>query len=79
MNVATVLVASRLTDPPSVFPPESFSVNPTVPSTTAWENVAVGATETENARRPGAGRDTHHRRRRRPRRLRVHHVEPVVN
>ena len=55
MNVATVLVPSRLTDPPTVFPPESFSVNPTVPSTTAWENVAVGATETETPVAPALG------------------------
>jgi hypothetical protein len=47
VKVATVLVLSKVTDPATVFPPESLSVNDTVLGTTAWENVAVGATETE--------------------------------
>ena len=46
MNVATVLPALKLTAPATGFPPESCSVNDTVFGTTAWENVAVGATET---------------------------------
>ena len=46
VNVATVSALLKLTEPATEFPPESFSVNDTVFCTTAWENVAVGATET---------------------------------
>jgi hypothetical protein len=46
VNVATVLPLLKLTEPATAFPPESLSVNDTVFGTTAWENVAVGATET---------------------------------
>jgi hypothetical protein len=46
VNVATVSAPLKLTEPATVFPPESFSVNDTVLGTTAWENVAVGATDT---------------------------------
>ena len=45
LNVAVVPALSKLTDPAAGFPPESLSVNDTLPGTTAWENVAVGATE----------------------------------
>jgi hypothetical protein len=46
VKVATVLAPLKVTIPATGFPPESFSVNDTVLGTTAWENVAVGATET---------------------------------
>jgi len=46
VNVATVLAPLKLTEPGTVFPPESLSVNDTVLGTTGWENVAVGAAET---------------------------------
>ena len=46
VNVATVLAPLKLTVPATVLPPESCTVNDTVFGTTAWENVAVGATET---------------------------------
>ena len=47
VNVATVSVLSmKVTVPETVFPLESLSVNDTLLGTTAWENVAVGATVT---------------------------------
>ncbi len=46
VNVATVLPLLNVTEPATLVPPESFSVNDTVLGITAWENVAVGATET---------------------------------
>ena len=46
LNVATVSALLKLTEPAAVFPPESFSANDTLLGTTAWENVAVGATVT---------------------------------
>ena len=55
VNVATVLALLKLTEPATVFPPESLSVNDTVLGTTAWENVAVGATETGTPVDPALG------------------------
>ena len=57
VNVATVLPALKLnvTAPATGFPPESCSVNDTVFGTTAWENVAVGATEIETPVAPELG------------------------
>ena len=55
MNVATVSAPLKLTEPATVFPPESFTVNDTVLGTTAWENVAVGATDTGFPVDPAAG------------------------
>jgi hypothetical protein len=55
VNVATVLALLKLTEPATVFPAESLSVNDTVLGTTAWENVAVGATETETPVAPWLG------------------------
>ena len=46
MNVATVSAALKLTDPATLFPPESTTVNDTVPGVTGCENVADGATDT---------------------------------
>jgi hypothetical protein len=46
VNVATVSAPLKLTDPATALPPESLSVNDTVLGTTAWLNVAVGATDT---------------------------------
>jgi hypothetical protein len=46
VNVATVSAALKLTDPATLVPPESFTVNDTVLGVTGWENVAVGATDT---------------------------------
>ena len=63
VNVATVLPLLKLTAPATAFPLESCSVNDTVLGTTAWENVAVGATETETPVAPEARRDARHRRR----------------
>ena len=54
-NVATVLPLLKDTDPATGFPLESTSVNDTVFGTTAWENVAVGATETATPVAPDAG------------------------
>ena len=45
VNVATVSAALKPTVPATLFPPESFTVNDTVPGVTGCENVAVGATE----------------------------------
>ena len=55
VNVATVLPLLKPTVPATVFPPESCTVNDTVLGTTAWENVAVGATETETPVAPELG------------------------
>jgi hypothetical protein len=46
VNVATLSALSKVTEPDAVFPLGSFSVNDTLLGTTAWENVAVGATVT---------------------------------
>jgi hypothetical protein len=55
VKVATVLAPLMVTEPGSVVPPESCSVNDTVFATTAWENVAVGATETGTPVAPELG------------------------
>ena len=55
VNVATVLAVLKLTEPGTVLPPESLTVNDTVLGTTAWENVAVGATETGTPVAPALG------------------------
>jgi hypothetical protein len=55
VNVATVLPALKLTDPGTLFPPESFTVNATVPGVTACENVADGATDTATPDAPELG------------------------
>src|SRR5713101_6632535 len=55
VNGATVLPLLKLTEPATVFPLESFRMNDTVLGTTAWENVAVGATETETPVAPALG------------------------
>jgi len=55
VNVATVLPALKLTEPATGFPLESCRVNDAVLGTTAWENVAVGATETETPVAPELG------------------------
>ena len=46
VNVATVSAALKLTDPATVFPAESTTVNDTVLGGTGCENVADGATDT---------------------------------
>ena len=46
VNVATVSAPLKPTDPATLFPPESTTVNDTVPGVTACENVADGATDT---------------------------------
>jgi hypothetical protein len=55
VNVATVLPVLRVTEPATVVPLEFFSVNDTVLGTTAWENVAVGAADTDAPVAPEAG------------------------
>jgi hypothetical protein len=55
VKVATVLPVLKLTVPATVFPPASFKVNDTVVGCTAWENVAVGATDTATPVAPAAG------------------------
>src|SRR5580700_1158374 len=45
VNVATVSALLKLSVPATLFPPESFTLNDTVPGVTAWENVAEGAAE----------------------------------
>ena len=45
VNVATVSAALKLTDPATLFPAESFTVNDTVLGVTGCENVADGATD----------------------------------
>ena len=46
VNVATVSAPLKPTAPATLFPPESFTVNDTVPGVTACENVADGAADT---------------------------------
>ena len=46
VNVATVSALLKLTEPATAVPLESLTVNDTLLGTTAWENVAVGATVT---------------------------------
>ena len=46
VNVATVSAALNPTDPATLFPPESTTLNDTVLGVTACENVADGATDT---------------------------------
>ena len=55
VNVATVSAPLKLTDPATLFPPESFTVNDTVHGVTACENVAVGAADTATPVAPEAG------------------------
>ncbi len=55
VNVATVLAVLKLTEPGTVVPPESLSVNETVLGVTAWENVTVGVTDTATPVAPSAG------------------------
>jgi hypothetical protein len=55
VNVATVLPALKLTDPATLFPPESLRVNVTVLGVTACENVADGATDTATPDAPELG------------------------
>ena len=52
VNVATVSRRLKLTVPATLFPPESFTVNDTVPGVTACENVADGATDTASPSTP---------------------------
>jgi hypothetical protein len=55
VNVATVLPLLKLTDPGTLFPAESWTVNVTVPGVTACENVADGATDTATPDAPELG------------------------
>jgi hypothetical protein len=55
VNVATVSALLKLSDPATLFPPESFTVNDTVPGVTAWENVAEGAADTGTPVAPELG------------------------
>jgi hypothetical protein len=55
VNVAVVSALLKLTVPATAFPPESFTVNDTVSGCTAWENVAVGATDTATPVAPSPG------------------------
>jgi hypothetical protein len=55
VNVATVSALLKLTEPATGFPDESFTVNDTVFGVTAWENVAVGATDTATPVAPWSG------------------------
>jgi hypothetical protein len=55
VNVATVSAALKPTDPATLFPPESLTVNDTVPGVTGWENVADGATDTATPVAPELG------------------------
>ena len=55
VNVATVSPLLNPTVPATAVPPELFTVNDTVPGVTAWENVAVGATDTALPVDPLAG------------------------
>ena len=55
VNVATVLPLLNPTDPATVFPEESFTVNDTVPGVTACEKVADGATDTATPVAPEPG------------------------
>ena len=55
VNVATVFPALKLSEPATVFPAESLTVNDTVLGTTACENVAVGVIETATLVAPWLG------------------------
>ena len=55
VNVATVFPPLKATDPATLFPAESFTVNDTVLGVTAWENVADGATDTATPVAPELG------------------------
>src|SRR5215472_10756748 len=55
VNVATVSAGLKLTDPATLFPPESLTVNDTVLGVTGWENVADGATDTATPVAPELG------------------------
>ena len=55
MNVATVFPLLNPTDPATLFPPESFTVNDTVLGVTACENVADGAADTATPVAPEPG------------------------
>ena len=55
MNVATVFPLPSATEPATLFPAESLTVNDAVPGVTGWENVAVGATDTATPVAPLAG------------------------
>src|SRR5215469_11051380 len=55
VNVATVSAALKLTDPATLFPPESFTVNDTVLGVTACENVTDGATDVDAPVAPELG------------------------
>jgi hypothetical protein len=55
VNVATVSAALKLTDPATLFPPESTTVNDTELGVTACENVTDGATEVAFPVDPEAG------------------------
>jgi len=55
VNVATVSAALNPTDPATLFPPESLTVNDTVLGVTGWENVADGATDTATPVAPELG------------------------
>ena len=63
VNVATVFRGVKPTDPATLFPPESTTVNDTVLGVTACENVADGATDTALPVDPPARRHRRHRRR----------------
>src|SRR5580704_12187594 len=55
VNVATVSAALKLTDPATLFPPESLTVNDTVLGVTGCENVADGAADTATPVAPEPG------------------------
>jgi hypothetical protein len=55
VNVATVFPPLNPTDPATLFPAESFTVNDTVLGVTACENVAVGATDAATPDAPELG------------------------
>ena len=55
VNVATVFPPLKPTVPATLFPPESTTVNDTVPGITACENVADGATDTATPVAPELG------------------------
>jgi hypothetical protein len=55
VNVATVFPLLNPTVPAMLFPPESFTVNDTVPGVTGWENVADGATDVATPVAPELG------------------------
>jgi hypothetical protein len=55
VNVATVSAPLKATVPATLFPPESFTVNDTVPGVTAWENVADTAADTATPVAPELG------------------------